>query len=152
FFLLHDQVIALLCGLLEFQFLGCRQHRFACLFNFGFQIFCRCIFLQWFCGHCIIVRFHVGSCFHGGGIFFVQSRGMISSYLLWYNTMCFVIQHLLFPSSICLVDGHLHTVGNLIGIEDYFSVHIPGCTSRCLCERTMRAQESFLIGVQHSHK
>ena len=51
-----------------------------------------------------------------------------------------------------LGDGMAHRVGHLVGVHDHRTVHVAGGPADGLDERRLRAQETFLVGVQDGHQ
>ena len=68
------------------------------------------------------------------------------------NAMLCVVCHLLGSSSVGFVDGLLHTLGYLVGIENGSSIHVAGCTTNGLGERAMAAEKSFLVCIEYGNE
>ena len=51
-----------------------------------------------------------------------------------------------------LVDGFLHAVGDGVGIHDHLAVDITGGTTGSLCQRAVRTQEPFLVGIEDGNE
>ena len=64
--------------------------------------------------------------------------------------MLFIVSQLFFAPTSSFLHRLPHAIRNPIGIDDHLTVHITCCTTCCLCQRAMRAQESLLIGIQNS--
>ena len=66
--------------------------------------------------------------------------------------MKLVVFHLLGSSAVCLVYRPLHRVGDCVCVHDHQSVYISCSASRCLCERSVASQESFLVCVEDRYQ
>ena len=59
-----------------------------------------------------------------------------------------VVELLLFAATIGFVDGALHGVGHLVGVEDGAAFDVAGGAADGLDERALAAEEAFLVGVE----
>ena len=66
--------------------------------------------------------------------------------------MLLVVCHLDLTTTIGLLDRLAHRIRHLIGIHDHRTAHIACSTSNGLDERSVRAQEAFLVGVEDRHE
>ena len=66
--------------------------------------------------------------------------------------MLFIVGKLHCAAARRLVDGLLHGVCNLVGIHYDSAVEVSGRTSDSLRQRSVAAQEAFLVGIEYGHK
>ena len=71
---------------------------------------------------------------------------------LGIDAMLLVVGNLLGAATVSLVDGLPHGFGGLVGVHDHRAGHVSGRTADGLDERTIGAQESFLVGVKNRHQ
>ena len=92
----------------------------------------------------------------GGGFFSVALRCERSTHrlfdLLGSDMMLLVISQLFDSPSVGLVNGLLHTLGDSVGIHDYFSVDISSGASCGLGQTTMASQESLFVGIENGNE
>ena len=97
------------------------------------------------------VRLHIR---HSGGLA-RRLNGLsvqLLLYLLRLYAVSLIVCHLLLPAAVCLVYGLLHTLGYSVAIHYHLAIHISRSASRRLCQRAMRTQEAFLVGIQDGHQ
>ena len=63
-----------------------------------------------------------------------------------------VVAHLDRAATVGLVDSGLHRRCDLVAIEDRFAVHMPRGTSDRLCQGSLVAQETGLVGIEDCNK
>ena len=66
--------------------------------------------------------------------------------------MRFVVGKLSLSSVLCLIDGLLHALRYLIGIEKYLPLYMPSCATCCLSEGAVRTQKSLLVGIEDGNE
>src|SRR2546423_8048539 len=68
------------------------------------------------------------------------------------DSMLDVVRPLDLAPAVGLLDAALHGARHLVGIKDRTSTQVSRCASDGLDQRSIAAQESFLIGVQNRNK
>ena len=66
--------------------------------------------------------------------------------------MLLVVGDLDVTATVGFVDGLVHGFGDVIGIHDDGAGHISCGTADGLNQRTIGAQESFLVGIENRHQ
>ena len=66
--------------------------------------------------------------------------------------MLLVIGDLPVTAAVGLVDGVVHGLGDLVGVHDHRAGHVARRAADRLNQRTVRAQEPFLVGVENRHQ
>ena len=64
------------------------------------------------------------------------------------DAVFFVVGVLLFAAAVGFVDGALHGVGHLVGVEDGAAFEVAGGAADGLDEGALGAEEAFLVGVE----
>ena len=64
------------------------------------------------------------------------------------DAVFFVVGFLFFAAAVGLVDGALHGVGHLVGVEDGAAFEVAGGSADGLDEGALGAEEAFLVGVE----
>ena len=131
--------VAQLGGALELQVRGGRQH-------LAVQLF------QVFLGDVILLAGHLGDHLPGGD--FLLDAARRSPLRTVSGVMpCSALYSSCSSRRRCgLVDGPLHRVGHLVGIEDHLGVDVAGRPADRLHQRRFAAQEAFLVGVEDRHQ
>ena len=63
-----------------------------------------------------------------------------------------VVRHLLDPAALGFADGFFHRLGHLVGIQNGPALQVAGGAADGLDQRTLRAQKTFLVGIQNRHQ
>ncbi len=64
------------------------------------------------------------------------------------DAVFFVVGFLLFAAAVGFVDGALHGVGHLVGVEDGAAFDVAGGAADGLDEGALGAEEAFFVGVE----
>ena len=68
------------------------------------------------------------------------------------NAVLGVVSQLDFATTVSLVDGALHRLGDMVGVHDDTPVEVACGASHGLCQRAVAAQEAFLVRIEDGHK
>ena len=68
------------------------------------------------------------------------------------DAVFFVVGFLLFAAAVGLVDGALHGVGHLVGVEDGAAFDVAGGSADGLDEGALGAEEAFFVGVEDGYE
>ena len=68
------------------------------------------------------------------------------------DAMLGIVRHLLGSASVSFVNGLLHALCNLVGIENGSTIHIAGSSADSLGKRAMTTEEPFLVGIKDGDK
>ena len=71
---------------------------------------------------------------------------------LWIDPVFLVVRHLDIATTICLVDGDLHGISDLVGVHDDLTVDVTSSAADGLDKGPFRTQKAFLVGVEDRHQ
>ncbi len=71
---------------------------------------------------------------------------------LWSDSVGLVVGHLYGATAVGFAESFLHRVSHAVGVEDGAAVEVAGAAADGLDQRSGRAQEAFLVGIENGYQ